>query len=193
MNTFFPTLQLFFASGRSCTIDGGRLSGAMVGLDAQLRFRLTDCTHEEEGRIVKSMWPDKYSRIIPGIRIKEAVVAQRSSMAFRSKKSGDGAQKPSLPSVSLVQEVHTVVGLRLDGMKELAFVWARVRPHTDREGQTWSDVRVGSVRDDAPSPVLVLPMHAIKSGGEVLLVDKASQIRVTAPLREERTLVKPVI
>jgi len=189
LNTFFPTLQLFFSSGRSCTIDGGRLSGAAVGLDAQLRFRLTDCTYEEEGLLFKSMQPDKYTPAVPGILIEEAIVAQRTSVAMRSEPSNTVVQGRGLPTVSLVGEAHTVIGLRLHGMKELAYVWAKTPPHMGCEGQTWGDVRIGALRDDVPAPVLALPIHAIKSGGEVILVAKGSQIRCEAPVTRREGLI----
>lgn len=176
MNTFFPTLQLFFESGLSCTIDGGQLPDAIVGLDPLLRFRLTDCTYEEEGRMTKTIRPEKYSRSIPGILIKEAVIAQRTSKVMRSLKSEGNIQSSPPSIVTLAQEVHTVVGLRLEGMSKMAYIWATARIPTVRGDKIWGDVRIAGLRDDVPSPLSTFPMQAVKAGGEVALVAKESLI-----------------
>lgn len=188
MNTFFPTLQLFFASGRSCTIDGGQLPDAMVGLDPQLRFRLTDCTYEEEGRLTKSMRPEKFPEAVPGILIREAVVAKRTSIAMKSGVQNDNAGDQNVPMVALDREAHTVIGLRLEGMQQVAYVSAKCRPHPHREGRTWGDARIGAFRNDVPSPLIALPLDTIKAGGEVVLVDNKSQIRGVSSMKETAEL-----
>ncbi|KAF2831097.1 hypothetical protein CC86DRAFT_134804 [Ophiobolus disseminans] len=191
MNSLFPTLQLFFESGRSCTIDGGRLPDAVVGLDPQLRFRLTDCTFEENGRMTRSMTPDKFAHSDRGILIKEAVVAQRTSVAMIPVKTEDDASMRSPPGMVLAQELHTVIGLKLEGMDKIGYIWAKSRIQSGCDNQTWGDVRIAGLRDDAPSPLLALPIYAIKPGGEVSLVAKESQIRSTPLVRGRRRISKP--
>jgi hypothetical protein len=192
MNTFFPTLQLFFESGRSCTLDGGRLPGAVVGLDPQLRFRLTDCTHEEDGRLVKSMLSAKFASSVPGILIKEAVVAQRTSMIMGPIKLKGDSPKSPFPAMTLSRETHTVVGLKLEGMRDIAYVWAKSDAPSGRDKRKWGDVRIGSLRDDVPSPLLPFPAHAIQPGCVATLVDKGSQIRARSrpPMRRRRKPIK---
>jgi hypothetical protein len=192
MNTFFPTLQLFFQSGRSCTIDGGRLPNAVVGLDPQLRFRLTDCTHEEDGRLVKSMLSAKYASSLPGILIKEVAVAQRTSMIMGAMKLEGDSPKTPFPSMTFSQETHTVVGFRLEGIRDMAYVWAKADAPSGPDKRRWGDVRIGSLRDDVPSPLLFIPVHAIQPSCVATLVDKGSQIRARGrpPMRRRRKPIK---
>jgi hypothetical protein len=179
LNTFFPTLQLFFESGRSCTIEGGQLSGAFVGLDPKLRFRLTDLTHEEDGRLVRTTLPEKFVGMSPSTLIQEATVAYRTSVAVKTM-SPKGMQP--LPSVqtraTVVYEKHVVVGLRLSGMKHMGYVWCRASNSTSTsEESTWGDVRVAGLRDDIPTPFVGFPQKKTKPGGEALIVGKSSMIR----------------
>jgi hypothetical protein len=177
MNTFFPTLQLFFESGLSCTIDGGRLPDAFVGLDPLLRFRLTDCTYEEHGRIVKTMRPDKFAQSGVGIAIKEAIIAQRTSVAFISAELGNRELSKRRPNATVARETHTVVGLRLDGMSKMAYIWAKRQASSCHDDRTWGDVRLAGLRDDVPAPNLGFSMYAVKPGGEVEVVVRKSQVR----------------
>ena len=177
MNTFFPALQLFFESGLSCTIDGARLPDATLGLDPKLRFRLTDCTHEEDGRIFKTTLPDKFASSGTGLVIREACIAQRTSIAV--KLAGPHNRTHSLPSVNLATiayEVHTVVGLRLEGMKKMAYVWTKARTPTGSKDRTWGDVRIASPREDIPTPLLDYPVRTLKPGGQATVVIKHSMI-----------------
>jgi hypothetical protein len=176
MNTFFSTLQLFFDSGRSCTIDGNCVPHTVIGLDPALRFRLTDCTHEEDGRILRSLRPDKFAHTAHGIRIREATIAQRTSVVMRSEGSGsNGALPPLGGGVTLTQEVHTVVGLKLDGMNKMAYVWARSVDSSIGENRKWGDVRPTGLRDDVPAPYLGFPMHQAWRRGCRLLESEAGQ------------------
>jgi hypothetical protein len=178
MNTFFPVLQLFFESGRSCTIDGGRLSNAAIGLDPALRFRLTDCSHEEDGRITKSIRPERFVHAGGGIRIIQATIAQRKSVTVRSRASGSGVCTPLFTGSTIAQEVHTVVGLKLEGMRDVAYVWARSSTSSDEGEKHWGDVRPAGLRDDIPAPYLGFPMQLIKPGREVPVFSKDSQVGV---------------
>jgi hypothetical protein len=188
MNTFFSTLQLFFDSGRSCTIDGNCVPHTVIGLDPALRFRLTDCTHEEDGRILRSLRPDKFAHTAHGIRIREATIAQRTSVVMRSEGSGsNGALPPLGGGVTLTQEVHTVVGLKLDGMNKMAYVWARSVDSSIGENRKWGDVRPTGLRDDVPAPYLGFPMHLIKPGGEVAVFSKVRQVNENLSLDRDKS------
>ncbi|KAH7069357.1 hypothetical protein FB567DRAFT_416318, partial [Paraphoma chrysanthemicola] len=164
MNTFFTTLQLFFASGRSCTIDGSRLPDGVLGLDPELRFRLTECTYEEEGCITKTVQPDKFARSFKGLRIREAVVAQRTSVAIKMNTSQREVQGSPLSASVIARDVHTVVGLRLDGMKEISYVWVRSGAVVSQDNRVWGDVRIAGLRNDVAPPVLAFPLHTLKPG-----------------------------
>jgi hypothetical protein len=179
MNTFFPTLQLFFHSGRSCVIEGGQLSGAIVGLDSELRFRLTDITHEEDGRLVKTTLPDRFVEVSASMSIQEATVAYRTSIAVKQKPPKElQLQSPAQPKATIVYEKHVVVGLRLNGMKDMGYVWCRAPDPTPATGvKTWGDVRLAGLRDDIPNPFRGFPQKKTKPGGEALVVDKRSLIR----------------
>jgi hypothetical protein len=189
LNTFFPTLQLFFESGLSCTIDGSHLPDAIVGLDPLLRFRLTDGTYEEEGRIVKTMRPDKFAQSGVGIAIKEAVIAQRTSIAVKPAHLGNGELSRRLPSATVAQETHTVVGLRLEGMSKMNYIWAKRPTLSSHDAKTWGDVRLSGLRDDVPAPNLGFAMYAVKPGGEVEVVAKKSQVSSRLLWRESREVV----
>jgi hypothetical protein len=174
MNTFFPTIQLFFASGRSCTI-GSRLPDAVVGLDPGLRFQLTDCSHEEDGRFFKTMRPDKFAQSSATITIKEATIAQRISITVCPV-----ARDKELRSSTIVQELHTVVGLRLEGMDRMGYIWSRTEPSSDTAmRRTWGDVQLAGLRDDVPVPLIASPQRFLKPGGEMIVVTKDSMISAT--------------
>jgi hypothetical protein len=171
MNTFFPTIQLFFASGRSCTI-GSLLADAVVGLDPGLRFRLTDCSREEDGRFSKTSLPDKFAQPSAAITIKEAVVAQRTSIAVLPV-----SRDKELRSSTIVQELHTVIGLRLEGMDTMGYIWSRTEPHSDTAmRRTWGDVQLAGLRDDVPAPLVASPQGFLRPGGETTVVSKESMI-----------------
>jgi hypothetical protein len=152
MNTFFPTLQLFFESGRSCTIDGGRLSDAFVGLDPALRFKLTDCAHEEEDRVANSILPEKFQSSGTGLVIEEAVVAQRTSIAVKhvDPQATQLWTSRNRNHLRIIKEVHTVVGLRLKGMGKTAYIWAKTRATSGE--RVWGNMRTAGLRDDVPIP-----------------------------------------
>jgi hypothetical protein len=184
LNTFFPTLQLFFESGLSCTIDGSQLLGAAVGLDPKLRFRLTDVTHEEEGRAVTGMLPTKFARSSAAINILEATIAHRTSIATRSTISRDLLHSPKARAAGIVREVHIVVGLRLSGMDEIGYVWTKTElPLRKDEGKAWGDVRLAGLRADVPAPSLGLATDFPKPGDRLTVVEKCSMIKlpVTTP------------
>jgi hypothetical protein len=169
MNTFFPTLQLFFESGFSCTIEGGQLRDSSVGIDSDLRFRLTDLTHEENGRIIQSILPEKF----PGsIKILECVVAERNSVSIKSV-----AKFGIYSSTRIEQEAHMVIGLRLEGMTGIGYVWARVNdPPGDIMGRTWGDTTIGGFRDDIPAPAFDFYSVPTKMGRQISIARKESMM-----------------
>jgi hypothetical protein len=176
MNTFFPTLQLFFESGRSCTIDAGRLSDAFVGLDPGLRFKLTDCAHEEEGCVTNSILPERFSHSGTGLVIQEAIVAQRKSIAVKPMYPQNSqrwtSRDPSQPRI--VTEVHTVVGLRLRGMDKTAYIWAKTKVPSG--GKIWGNMRTGELRDDVPIPSISFPGNDTRPGAQRTVVIQDSLI-----------------
>jgi hypothetical protein len=188
MNTFFPTLQLFFDSGLSCTIDGEMISSdAVVGLDNSLRFRLTDINYEEDGQLFKTILPEKFVGPNPSIQIIDAHIARRKSIAVKQlpfKLPHKGPPVFVKPYASMVQEEHVVVGLRLQGMKEMGYIWARVPvPHCGIKmgDRMWGDVRVAGLRDlddddGAPVPFLGFPQEVTDPGGQTEVVEKQSMI-----------------
>jgi len=187
LDTFFPTLQLFFESGLSCTFEGGFRQCAGVGLDQHLRFRLTDLTHEEGGTVAKSTLPQKKDGP-RSIKIMEATIAERTSLAVQSmppafgngSTNGNGrpsSRPSSRPSAELRTETHLVVGLRLEGMQKMGYVWAKVEsPSAGGNGRTWHDVNIVGLRDDVPVPFVVFPQRESKMGSRVSVVRKDSMI-----------------
>jgi hypothetical protein len=176
MNTFFPTLQLFFESGRSCTIDGGQLPDASVGLDPALLFKLTDCTHEEDGCVIKSLLPQRYTSSGTGLVIKEVTVAQRTSIALKPVNPEDAKQwtKPDRPHTRITTEIHTVVGMRLKGMNNMAYIWAKT--NASPATKVWGDVRIAGLRNDVPIPNVWPPERHMKPGAQKTIVVKSSLI-----------------
>jgi hypothetical protein len=177
MNTFFPALQLFFESGWSCTIDGGRLPNVFVGLDPALRFKLTDCAHEEEGCAVNSILPERFAQSGTGLVIQEAVIARRTSIAIKKPVYPQKGQRwPSQDDLRprITTETHTVVGLKLRGMEKTAYIWAKTK--VPSEGSVWGDVRTNGLRDDVPIPSMFLSAHGTKPGARRVVVIKDSLI-----------------
>lgn len=175
MNTFFPTIQLFFESGLSCTIDGGLSRECIIGLDPVLRFRLTDCAHEEQGRAIQGILPQGFLDTGARIRILEATLSERTSIAVKV----DTNRSPSwkMQDRDIVHEVHTVFGLRLSGMKEMGYIWAKAEaPSLTVQGRLWGDVRLAGLRDDVPAPFLGLAADVRDSAGELRVVEKDSMI-----------------
>ncbi|KAF5849572.1 hypothetical protein GGP41_004995 [Bipolaris sorokiniana] len=176
MNTFFPTIQFFFESGRSCTIDGGQLPDARIGLDPALQFKLTECAHEEDGHITNSLLPTTYPGPGTGMTIKEVVIAQRTSIALQPIQPEDAKRwtEQDRPHTRIAMETHTVVGIRLRGMDRLAYIWAKVKiiPAI----RVWSDVRIAGLRNDVPVPNVWQPERPIKPGAEKTVVVKNSLI-----------------
>lgn len=177
MNTFFPTLQLFFESGNSCTIDGGQLPDAKIGLDPGLRFKLTDCTHEEDGVVTNSILPRRYPNSGTGLVIKEVTVAQRISIALKPLHTQDAEPltQSHRPRNKIVTEIHTVVGIRLRGMEKMAYVWAKATgPPAAR---VWGDVRIAGLRNDVSMPNICYPEPNAKPGTQNTVVVKESLIK----------------
>ena len=171
LNTFFPSLHLFFASGHSVHIEGSFLASSLVGLDAPLRHRLTSLTYEENGLLTRTIVPAKFQPT-PSIRILEATVGVRTSVAVKE----SARVESSRPLTSIAEETHVVVGLRLQGMQEVGYVWAR-RPVAlvGREESMWGHVRVAGWRGDVPVPVVGFPQEG-KPGARVRVVKKGSMV-----------------
>lgn len=70
-----------------------------------------------------------------------------------------------------------VVGLRLQGMPRVGYVWAR-RPVALVEGETrmWGHVRVAGLRDDVPVPFVGFPHADDKPGARVAVVQRGSLV-----------------
>ncbi|KAF2636243.1 hypothetical protein P280DRAFT_553303 [Massarina eburnea CBS 473.64] len=183
MNTFFPIVQLFFESGLSCTIEGAQLSGTFVGMDKNLYSRLTDLSHEENGQLLKQTLPEKFTTPKLAIRIVDAQLACRSSIAVKQTLPRIRRERSSLgkPRATIFHEDHVVVGLRLDGMKEMGYVWARVsQERVTVKQKTWGNVRVAGLAEaleDVVVPFLGFPQKVTKPGGQVGIVTKRSLIR----------------
>jgi hypothetical protein len=177
LDTFFPTLQLFFESGLSCTFEGGYRQSAKVGLDPNLRFRLTDLTHEESGFVSSSTLPQKFRRPAMSIKVVEAAIAERTSIAVQSMApTCANGRPPSRPQGIMQTETHIVVGLRLEGMEKMGFVWARNDSGAHYRSATWHDVSVVGLRDDVPAPFIGFPQKHARMGSRVGVVTKESMI-----------------
>lgn len=173
MNTFFPALQLFFESGLSCWIEGSQLPGAFVGLDLALRFRLTDLTHEEDGSLVNTILPKRDITSASAIRILQATVACRNSIAVKETHQFLDAR----PVTTIAQEQHIVVGLRLEGMASMGYVWAKIPGTTvGVAGRMWGHVRIAGMKNDVPVPFVRFPRTGAKLGAESNVVMKESMI-----------------
>ncbi|KAJ4345426.1 uncharacterized protein N0V89_011556 [Didymosphaeria variabile] len=173
MNTFFPALQLFFASGLSCNIEGSQLPDAFVGLDPALRYRLTDLTHEEDGRLTNTIVPKRTAAKAPSILILEATVACRKSIAVKETHQMASAR----PITTIAQEEHIVVGLRLEGMASMGYIWAKLPQATVKvAGRMWGHVRIAGLKDDVPVPFVRFPQTGVKPGGEATVVLKESMV-----------------
>ncbi|CAI6284558.1 unnamed protein product [Periconia digitata] len=180
LNTFTPTLHLSYDSHLSCTIDGTALPSAVLGMDDMLRTRLTDISHEEDGRVYDSIIPALTSsprkrRIDSRIRILEAEMATRTSVAVKQFPLG----APALgPTAMLVHEEHVVLGLRLEGMKGMGYIWARV----EREdgvvvGQrTWGDVRAAGLVELEENVALPFFAKGVGRGEGSVVVEKEGRV-----------------
>jgi len=185
LDTFFPTLQLFFESGLSCTLEGGFRQCAKVGLDQHLRFRLTDLTHEEGGFVAKSTLPQKINGPPKSIKIMEATIAERTSIAVQSIATQNGrppSRPSSRPSAGLQTEGHIVIGLRLEGMQKMGYIWAKVdSPSPRTNNKMWHDVSCTGLRDDVPVPFIGFPHKNSTMGSRVGVVRKDSMINGIKP------------
>lgn len=182
MNAFFPTLHLFFESGRSCIISSEpclseqkACPNIRVGLDPELKFRLTDCSHQEDGQAIMGTAPAKFSEFQNGLYVQEVAVARRTSVSTlpMQVRSSTHLPSPSLPASRIVENEHVVVGLRLKGMSELGYVWAK----SEVSQVTWIGVQIGDVRTDVPAPALGLPASLMKPGGQMTIFVEESMIR----------------
>lgn len=124
------------------------------------------------------MIPEKFARLGASIRVLEAAIAQRTSVAVRSRALRGRLSTTDSQDLDLVQEIHTVVGLRLSGMTEMGYVWAKTEVSSAQAGSCqWGDMRLAGLRDDVPAPFLGLPSGLPKPGGELMVVDKGSMIK----------------
>jgi hypothetical protein len=121
------------------------------------------------------MRPDKFAQPVLGIVIKVVVVAQRISVAVTKATFGTVEILRPSAGATVAHETHTVVGLRLEGMTTMAYIWAQVQAASGRNDRTWGDVRLAGLRKDVPAPNVGFPMHVIKPGGEMKVVAKESQ------------------
>jgi len=173
MNTFFASIQIFFESGLSCTVNCQQLPNVKLGLDPDLRFRITDCTHEEDGRLTNSILPPKFSHAATGLSIEAAHIAHRTSIALEIAPAHD-ADQPDAPSARLVTQKHAVFGLKLKGLKEMSYIWAKAEGPSGE--WTWADVSIGEMRDDVPLPPAYHLEPDDKPGAQRTVVVKNSLI-----------------
>ncbi|RMZ66774.1 ethyl tert-butyl ether degradation ethd [Pyrenophora seminiperda CCB06] len=176
MNTFFSAIQIFFESGYSCTIETVQIPEIKIGLDPDLRFKMTDCRHEEDGCVTNSILPPQYTHLGTGLLIEKAHITQRTSMALQT----------SLVEPQLTPIQHVVFGIKLKGLDKMAYIWGKVKDAT--LGTTWVDVKIGGLRNDVPLP---LGYFGMKPGAQTRVVVKNSLIgtghkkRRLNPLDEE--------
>lgn len=134
---------------------------------------------QEQGRITKSVIPEKFAGSDASIGILEAAIAQRTSIAVRPRVQRGRLSTADSRDLDVVQEVHTVVGLRLNGMNELWYVWTKTEtPSPQAGGGQWGDTRFAGLRDDVPVPVSGLPSGLPKPGVTFVAVSKGSMIKL---------------
>lgn len=69
------------------------------------------------------------------------------------------------------------MGLRLEGMQKMGYVWARVdSPTLSTNSCTWHDVSVVGLRDDVPVPFVGFPRKNAKMGSRIAVVKKESMM-----------------
>lgn len=170
-------MQLYFESGRSCTISCSRASSETIGLDNTLRSRLTDLTYDENGVTTTSIIPLKFAHLAP-IEILETTVAVRTSVTVRPRPTTVQLDTRAVDIGSnIVHESHSVVGLKLKGMKEIGFVWAIMKSSSGvGQYKTWKPVELASIRDDVPHPFQGWPGQEGKMGSRTNVVVKQSMI-----------------
>lgn len=120
------------------------------------------------------------------IRIMEATIAERTSIAVQSvttPQNGRPASRPSSrPSAELQTERHIVIGLRLEGMQKMGYVWAKVDyPSPRTNNRMWHDVSITGLRDDVPVPFIGFPHKNSTMGSRVGVVRKDSMINGVKP------------
>jgi hypothetical protein len=152
-------------------------------MDNALLTRLTDISHEHNGRVYNSIIPATPSRkgkscnAEQGIRILESTMARRTSVAVKQ------VVVMGARTATIVNEEHFVVGLRLEGMSAMGFVWARVDRHeagVSVECRTWGDVRVAGLKDvgeNAALPYVKGEREGIGMGGGVTVVEKEARAK----------------
>lgn len=124
------------------------------------------------------MLPEKFAHSSAGIRILEATVAQRVSIAVKFTAATGQLHSSKSQDMKIVREVHTVIGLRLSGMDKIGYVWAKTEsPSSVDGGRMWGDVRLAGLRSDIPAPFLGLPEHLLKAGSELMVVTTGSMIK----------------
>lgn len=176
-------MQLFFDSGLSCTIEG--LSDAKINLDPELRFRLTDLTYQEEGRLTNSILPN-LGRKNRGILIKEATLAHRKSITIAPQKVDLTRIPLGAPTETITREVHIVVGLKLEGMNKMGYIWAwKMEPKRGCSYVRWCNVRLAGLRDDVPESCLGYPLDTLRPGQEVKLYSRFAPNRTPLPKEED--------
>ncbi|KAH6638160.1 hypothetical protein C7974DRAFT_155448 [Boeremia exigua] len=113
------------------------------------------------------------------IKILEATVAQRTSTGVRPTISAAQSCRSKVQGLNIVRESHTVIGLRLSGMNEMGYVWAKVEtPLRTAEGRIWGNVRLAGLRNDIPAPFLGLAADCPAAEGKLKVVEKGSIIEL---------------
>ncbi|KAF2750806.1 hypothetical protein M011DRAFT_464615 [Sporormia fimetaria CBS 119925] len=114
----------------------------------------------------------------------EATIAERTSIAVQPASVADSrppSRPGSRPSTSLQTEKHLVVGLRLEGMQKMGYVYAKADVDPNSNNRMWHDVSVVGLRDDIPVPFVVFPQRNSKMGSRVGVVRKDSLINGIKP------------
>ena len=119
-------LKLYFANGKTTTINPGMLRYGQIGLDETLRSELASLTGyiEDDGGLVEGTAPET------ALPIAEAVLAQRTSVASKRHFKNDDARFFAPPGGVIIkptleawEETHVVLGLRIGSMREVGYVY----------------------------------------------------------------------
>ena len=137
--------------------------------------------------MLKSPLPKKFVGTDPSIRILEAVIADRVSIGTKPI-SDMGVHH----AVNIACEAHVVIGLKLEGMSNIGYIWSKVdKGSGDRDATTWRDTTVSCLRNDVPAPLFELfPKHTGKES-QIGVVKKESMM-IHVRRSSDKLLLLPV-
>lgn len=124
------------------------------------------------------------------------MIAQRTSIAVRPIAQDHAFTTISVSSrfllpTQIVEESHTVVGIRLDGMNQMAYIWAKNKVASHSGVPTWGDIRIAGLREDVPCPLLGFPSRNLNPGEITSVVVKGSLIQRAATKKEMEDVLGP--